>query len=264
MKIKLEKRHKYIIHSLLLLGILYYFSGVLEQFNVFSVSAIVLFVLVGSYVIQKPNSTVVNTLATGILPASLTLGFILSLIYFPNLSNIFKLLTLAGFAFIYYLTLLVNNVFLVVESREETIPLYRVALTWSKILIVTIAIPLLAGVFKVNFNSFIETLVAGFSALLFYTYLIWSLRHNHEIKKYKIGELIGLFGLCTFFVMVANLSVSFFPTETFLRALFVSSIMIFCVSYIEGHLKNIINKRLISEHLFISIIFLVLLFIFNP
>jgi hypothetical protein len=221
-------------------------------------------VFIGSYVVHQPNSKVANILITGILPASLTLGFMLSLIYFPNLSTVFKLLSLAGFSFIYYLTLLVNNVFLVVESREETIPLYRVASTWSKILIVAVAIPLLAGVFKINLNSFSETILASLSALLFYTYLIWSLKHNHEVKKYRRGELFGLFALTTFFVMAANLSVSFFPTETFLRALYVSSIMIFSVSYIEGHLKNVINRRLITEHLVISFIFLVLLFIFNP
>lgn len=264
MNIKLEKRHKYIIHSLLLSGLLYYFSGFAEDLNPWFISFVLIFVLAASYITQRPNSTLVNTFVTGILPISLTLGFMLSLYYFPNLSTIFKLLSLAGFLFIYYLTLLVNNVFLVVESRGETIPLYRVASTWSKILIVAVAIPLLAGIFKINLNSFVETLLAGLVAVFFYVYLIWSLKHSHEVKKYKVGELIGNLTLATFFVLAANLSVSFFPTETFLRAMYVASIMIFSVSYIEGHLKNLINKKLISEHLLISFLFLILLFIFNP
>jgi hypothetical protein len=264
MKITLEKRHKYVVHSLILLGLLYYFSGLTNSIGIFYIISVLLVALIGSFITQRPNSTIANTLVTGILPVSLTLGFVLSLIYFPNLSRIFKTLTLLVFSFIFYLVSLVNNVFLVVKTRKETIPLYRVASTWSKILIVIVAIPLLAGIFKINLNSLSETMLAGLSALLFYVYLIWSLKYDHEVKKYRKGELISLLALGVFFVLASNLAVSFFPTETFLRALYVSSIMIFGVSYIEGHLKNTINKRLISEHLVISTIFLILLFVFNP
>jgi len=264
MNITLQKRHRYMAHSLILLGFLYYFSGITDGNKIFYGAVVLLVTIFGSFFTHRPNSTPLNILITSILPLSLTLGFVLSLIYFPNLSRIFKILSLFGFAFIFYLISLVNNVFLVVETRKETIPLYRVASTWSKILIVVVAIPMLAGIFKINVNSLFETLLAGLVALLFYIYLIWSLKYNHEIKKYRGGEMVGILALGVFFVMASNLAVSFFPTETFLRALYVSSIMIFGVSYIEGHLKNTINKRLISEHLIISIIFLILLFAFNP
>jgi len=264
MKIKLNKRQKYLAHSLVLLGLLYYFSGATTRFDLIYVSFVLVVVLVGSYVTHRPNSTVLNTLVTGILPVFLTLGFILSYIYFPNLSKIFKLLSLGIYTFIFYIVSLVNNVFLVVETRKETIPLYRVASTWSKILIVVVAIPLLAGIFKIDINSLFETTLASLTAVLFYSYLLWSLKYNHEVKKYKKGELVAVFALGAFFVFAANISVSFFPTETFLRALYVSSVLIFGVSFIEAHLKNTINKRLIREHISITLLFLILLFIFNP
>ena len=264
MKLVIEKRHKYTALSILLFAVLYYFWGSYEQPGLWLILLALAITLIGSYLVQRPNSSLINILITSILPLSLTLGFILSLIYFPNLSRIFKLLALLGYSFILYLVQLVNNVFLVVESRKETIPLYRVASTWSKILMVVVAIPLLAGLFKINQNSISEAALAGLSALLFYIYLVWSLRYNRDIKKYRAGELAALLILGVFLVMVANLTVSFFPTETFLRALYVSSIMMFSVSYIEGHLKNTINKRLISEHLVISAVFLILLFVFNP
>jgi len=264
MKLVIEKRHKYVALSLLLLGLLYYFWGTGRPTGGFYVGGVLIVTLVGSFLVQRPNSRLINTLVTGILPLSLTLGFVLSLIYFPNLSRIFKLLTLLVYAFILYMVLLVNNVFLVVEERREIIPLYRVASTWSKILISTVSIPLLAGLFKLNQNALVETAVSGLSAFLFYLYLLWSLKYNHEVKKYRAGEAIGILALCIFFVMSATLAVSFFPTETFLRALYVSSVMIFGLSYVEGHLKNTINRRLITEHLLISVVFLLLLLVFNP
>ncbi|MFC1756009.1 hypothetical protein ACFLZK_01325 [Patescibacteria group bacterium] len=264
MKIKLNKRQKYFIHAALLLGLLYYFSGNTTRFDLAYAALVLVVVLVGSYLTHRPNSTVLNTLATGIMPVFLTLGFVLSYIYFPNLSRVFKLLSLGVYAFIFYIVSLVNNVFLVVETRKETMPLYRVASTWSKILIVVVAIPLLAGIFKMDINSLFETALASLATILFYIYLLWSLKYNHEVKKFKKGELVAVFALGTFFVFAANISVSFFPTETFLRALYVSSVLIFGVSFIEAHLKNTINKKLIREHSLLTLIFLILLFIFNP
>jgi hypothetical protein len=264
MKIKLEKRQKYFIHSAVMLALLYYFSGTTRNIDLAYLGLVILVLLVSSYIVHRPNSTPLNILATGILPVFLTIGFILSYIYFPNLSNIFKILSLIVYGFILYICNLVNNVFLVVETRKETIPLYRVASTWSKIMIVVVAIPLLAGIFKINLNSLVETGLACITSLMFYIYLMWSLKYNHEVKKYKVGELISIFLLGIFFVFTSNLSVSFFPTETFLRALFVSSVLIFGVSFIEAHLKNTINKKLIREHIVISLLFLILIFIFNP
>ncbi len=263
MKIILDKRQKYVAHSLILLGLLYYFSGSTDRSGLAYILMVLAVVLVGSYLTHKPNAKPLNILVTGILPVSLTLGFILSLIYFPNLSNIFKITSLLVYTVLFYLVCLVNNVFLVVETRGETIPLYRVASTWSKILVVVVAIPLLAGIFKLNVDSLQQTLLVSLASALFYFYLVWSLKYNHEVKKYKIGEMLALLTLGVFLVAASNLAVSFFPSETFLRALYVSSVLIFGVSYLEGHLKNTINKKLITEHILISLLFLTLLFVFN-
>lgn len=264
MKIALNKRQKYFAHSFVMTALLYYFAGFVIEFDPVFFSIVFLAVLIGSYFVHLPNSNIKNILVSSILPLFLSLGFLLSYIFFPNLSQIFKILSLFVYAFIFYIVSLVNNVFLVVETRKEVIPLYRVASTWSKILIVVVAIPLLAGIYKLNTNSLLETGFACAAALLFYGYLLWSLRHSHEVKKFKIGEMSSIFSLAVFFVFAANISVSFFPSETFLRALFVSSVLIFGVSFIEAHLKNTLNKKLIREHMAISLIFLILIFIFNP
>lgn len=264
MKLSLDKRQKYFLLSLATVGVLYFFEKELPEINFTLIIISALLVLVGSFVVHLPNSKLVNTLITSILPLALLFGYLLSLVFFPNLSEIFKLASLVAFGGLFYMISLVNNVFLVVESREEPIPLYRVAVTWSKILIAAVSIPLLAGLFKISINSFGEALLTTAVSLLFFVYLVWLLRYNPDTKKYKVGEIATVLALGAFMLPVSSLSVSFIPTETFLRALYVSSILIFGLSYIEAHLKNSITKKLISEHIAISLVFLLILFIFRP
>lgn len=264
MNITLSKRQKYLLHSILTVIPLYFFSKKLPEINVTLLVVLVLVVYIGSFLVHRPNSTIKNILITSILPVFLLTGYILSVIYYPNLSDIFRLGSMLGFMGLFYATLLVNNVFLVVESRKEPIPLYRVAATWSKILLAATAVPLLAGVYKISVNSFMEVVITFVITALFVLYLIWFSEHNPDTKTYKIGEIITISILTCFIVPVANLSVSFIPTETFLRALYVSSVLLFCISYIEAHLKNSITRKLISEHFGLSFIFLLLLFIFKP
>jgi hypothetical protein len=264
MKIEVTKKHKYLVQALIASGVLYYFSQNMAERGLVATFVLIAYIVFSSFIVHRPNSKFLNIIITAILPAGLVTGVILSLIFFPNLSLFFKVGSLFGFAILFYIISLVNNVFLVVESREEVIPLYRVASTWSKILIVIVAIPLLAGIFKISYNPLLESFLAGAASLLFYLYLVWSLRYNPDTKKYKIGEISSIVTLGVFLTISANLAVSFFPSETFLRALFVSSILIFGISYVEAHLKNVINRRLITEHLLISILFLFLLIFFKP
>ena len=264
MKFSISKRQKYAALSIILLTTLYFLAdGAVERGVTYGL-LLAGVALVGSYIVHIPNSRPRNILITSVLPVSLVVGVLLSLIYFPNLSDLFRIVSLLGFGALFYIISLVNNVFLVVDSRQEVIPLYRVAQTWSKILMVVVTIPLLAGMFKISFNAFYETIVTVLIALAFFGYLFWTLKHNPDAKKFKVGELLAILGIGAFAVGTANIAVSFIPTETFLRALFVSSILVAGISYLEAHLKNQVNRKLISEHAIISLIFLVLLFIFQP
>ncbi|MFC1722437.1 hypothetical protein ACFL0C_02185 [Patescibacteria group bacterium] len=264
MNFRITKRHKYIIQSLIMVIYLYVFAiDPLERGPLFFTFGAILS-LVLSFASHFPNSKVLNTIITNIVSVFLVLGVMLSLYFFPNLSMTFRILSLLVFSAIYYLILLVNNVFLVVEDRGELIPLYRVALTWSKILIAAVTIPLLAGIFKISTLSMFEALTSVLISTVLYLYLVWSLKFNPDVKKYKVGEILTVLSFTLFIVGCASLSVSFIPTESFLRALFVSSVVLFGVSYIEAHLKNAVNRRLISEHLIISFLFLLLLLVFKP
>lgn len=208
---EITKKQRYMAHAILTTAILYFFIQTLPEVNYLLISLLTFFVIVGSYFVHRPNTRLVNTLVTSIMQFALVGGFILSIIFFPSLSDLFRLAALFSFMVMFYLISLVNNVFLVVNNRGEPIPLYRVAITWSKILIAAVSIPLFAGIFKISVNSFAEAIVISLISALFYLYLVWFLQYNPDVKKYRVGELLTIFALGSFIVPVVSLSLSF-PT----------------------------------------------------
>lgn len=263
MKFLSAKRNRFILFALLQSAVLYLYINEPGEKPFWLILLILTLVVAGSFLVYLPNTKTFGVVVSTIPSVHLALGMILSLIFFPNLSVHFKVLSLVLFIFLSYLISLVTNIFMVVESRKEIIPLHRVAVTWSKILLITISIPFLAGIYKLPINTVYQSIITGVSSFLFFIYLIWFSRHNRDVKKYKVGEMVGIVGMLVFIIMSLSISVSFFPTESFLRALFISSVQIFGISYLEGHIKNTINKKMLTEHLAISIIFLVLLLIFK-
>lgn len=264
MNITLSKRQKYGLFSILAGFSAYYFSLDPISRGIGYAVLILVFVTLGNFLTHTPNIKVFSILITSVLHYHLVIGTFLSYHYFPNLSLHFKVASALIFTVLFYITSLVNNVFLVIDTRSEVIPLYRVAATWSKILIIAIAIPFLAGVYKLPFYTLLQGSLATTSVLLFLSYLLWLLKLSPDTKKYKAGEVVTLLGFGSFSFFVLNIAVSFFPSESFLRALFLSSVLMFNASYIEGHFKNKINTKLITEHLVISFLFLLLLFVFKP
>lgn len=219
--------------------------------------------LVGAVLVQIPNVKKTNALYTILLPIHLTVGTLLSLNYFPNLSNFVVLAVLIVVGVIAYAISLVNNIFLVVEEREKTMPLYRVAITWSQILLITVAIPYFSGIFKLPYNFLIQASLVGLSGFLLTVYLFWTLKYDEEIKVFSTGEKVIGGVIVAFNVMVGSLIVSFIPTESFLRALFISSVLMSQLGYLQSHFKNSVTKKLQFEYLIITIFFLMLVLLFK-
>ena len=76
-----------------------------------------------------------------ILPIHVAVGMALSMFGFPNLSLRLRLIFTLLVSLMFYISLLVLNIIVVVKSRGKLIPLYRAAVTWSQILIVIVSIP---------------------------------------------------------------------------------------------------------------------------
>jgi hypothetical protein len=260
---RIEKKHKYLAHALLVSGMVYWFSQRdLDQTNLYLILLILLTTTLGSFAVQYPNVSLKNLFINNLLPLHLVAGALLTLIYFPNLGLPVQIVFIAALGIGVYIVSLVTNVFLVVEERDEVIPLYRVAITWVQIIVVVVAIPYFAGIYKIPYNAFVQNVITGISSGLFAYYITYMLKFDEEARKVRGVDAVLLSLLVGFIVAVAGFSVSFMPTEAFLRALFVSSVLMFGLNYIYAYLKNNITKRLISENLLITFIFFILLVVF--
>lgn len=262
---KIGKKQKYFIQSLIIgVYILLITFGIIKINLLFCVLIGALIIALGVLFTQYPNVNFNNFFLSIILPVHLVTGAVLFMFFFPNLSNFLKITTVISFSVLYYLISLVDNVLLVVGSREEIIPLYRVAQTWAQILLVVIAIPLFAGVLKLNFSIFYKLPILCVSAFLFNYYQIWSLKYEKGSRNLGILGNISSSLLVSFFVLCSSIATSFIPAESFLRSLFVSATLMFGLVYVASYIKSEINKKLIIQYSFICVIFLLLLMLFKP
>jgi hypothetical protein len=258
--IRFEKKHKYLMHAALVTLAVFFFA-VRFDFR-WAIMAIAI-TLVGTFVVQYPNNRPIHFIINNLLPTHLIIGALLSLYYFPNLGTPVRILFVISMGLGFYIVSLINNVYLVIEEKKELIPLYRVAVTWSQIIFVVITIPFFAGVFKIPVSSLIQNSIVSISALLFAAYLFWIMGFDPEVKKVRGVEylLLSLFG--AFSVLVAGLITSFIPTESFLRALFISSVLMFILNYLSTYLKNSITKKSVIDYVLITFVFFAFLIIFG-
>lgn len=265
LKFELQKKHRYLIQALLATAFIYLVSQEILSLSLSNlIITSLLIVVIGTFIIHYPNISPKNLPFIILMPISILSGSVLFLYFFPNLGLPFKLVAVASFGVLYYLVSLMDNIFLVIQDREEVIPLYRVATVWSEILQIVVAIPLFAGVFKLNVVTFTQALVVGTVTFFYSQYQLWSLQFDESAKKPTKGESLYLASISTFLVTVPSIALSFMPTESFLRALFTASILMFALTYITSYLKNEITFKLILRYLVIILVFFLLLIFFTP
>ena len=270
-----DKKNGYIIYSLIMFFLFLSQSNNIG-FDTDSVGAnsskigilIFLVTLIGSYIAQYSSLSFskgrYRGLIVSVLPLSLSFGVYLSFYHFPNFSFLFKTLSLVIVSVLFYLISLVNNIFLVVDEKEDVFPLYRVAVTWSQILLVIISIPVYVGICKFDQSPVLQVLLAGGMTFVFTAYYLWSLNFDTRIRKTTLLEKIFNCFFCVFLVMAGIISVSFIPTEAFLRGLFAASILLFGLNYLDGYVKNRLNKGFLYIYGSIFVLFLILILVFRP
>jgi hypothetical protein len=264
MKLRFNRKQQYLIYALLsVVAIGYVWFTYVPLKSIYSVIALSISVL-GSLFVQKGNIKSGNFFYVAILPLHLTAGVLLSINYFPNLGLLVKVAGLVTLVAMFYGISLVNNIFLVVIYRKNMIPLYRAAVTWLTIFLVVTAIPFFAGVYKLPISALIQFIFIAIATFLFTLYNIWVTGFDSDTKKIPYTESIYLAMLSVFLTGVGGLSVSFFPTEPFLKALYASTYLMFGLGLSHAHLKNKIEKKLVLEYLGIILIFLIILIIFKP
>lgn len=264
MKLRLSRKQQYFIYALLsVVPVGYVWFTFVPLKSVYSMVAIAVSVL-GALFVQRGNIRFNNFFYVVILPLHLTAGVLLSINYFPNLGLFVKFAGLSTLVVMFYAISLVNNIFLVVIDRNNMIPLYRVATTWLTILLVVTAMPFFAGVYKLPTSALIQLLFISISTFLFTLYNIWVIGFDTDAKKIPYTEVTYLCMLNVFLTGIGGLSVSFFPTEPFLKALYASTYLMFGLGLSYAHLKNKIEKKLFLEYVGIILIFLFILIIFKP
>ena len=264
-KIKTQKKYRYLLQSVLATLFLFLFStGKLEISFGFLALVVFSLALFGTILIHYPNVDLRNVFFVLLMPVSLMTGALLFINFFPNLGQIFKVTAILVFGLLYYVVSLVDNVFLVVEDREEVIPLYTVATAWSQVVQVVVAIPLFSGIFKLNFNGVTQSGLVAIVAFLYVIYQIWSSRYDKDAKNTKVGESLLLSILGMFLVLASSIAIIFIPSEAFLRALLISAVLMFVLSYIASYLRNDINRKMIVQFVIIFLVFLSLILIFTP
>jgi len=264
-KFDIEKKNRYVIQSVLIAIFIYIFTQKIVQVDIYiTIFLSIILVSSGVLISHYPGITKNNFLFSLIMPMGVLAGGLLSLNYYPNLGSTFKILIVTFFAGMYYLVSLADNIFLVVHDREEIIPLYRVAVTWSQILQIIVAIPLFAGIFKLNSLASIQSAISASISFLFTYYQLWIYQFEPDAKKTKVGEKIYLCFISFFIVYSSTFSISLFPSEDFLRALFASSVLLFSLNYISAHLKNETTRKMIFRYLLLCLVFLLFVLFFRP
>jgi len=88
---RLEKKHKYLIHSFLMGAVFFWFSFSSDdnKFNIFMIALVL--VSVGTLISQYPNIEIRNVYYNLLIPMHLVVGMMLSIIYFPNLGDPLKM-----------------------------------------------------------------------------------------------------------------------------------------------------------------------------
>lgn len=268
----LSKKDKYFLLSVGTVVFLFLFSyseGFLRQIGAVMV---LLTATLGTVLVQYTSVTSEHALGyfirktlfnTLILPVPLVLGALMSLHFFPNLGLFTKVITIGVVGGLMYALSLVTNIFLVVYERKEAFPLYRVAVTWSQILLIVVSIPFFSGIFKLPINSIFQSLLVALASGFFAKFLMWVQEMDTDVPDIDREEEIVNSGLVAFVVFAFSISTSFFPTESFLRSLLVSSVLMSSLGYLLAHYKNAVTRRLIAEYYFITAVFLFFVLTFN-
>lgn len=200
----------------------------------------------------------------GLAPFFLCLGVLFFYLYYPNLSSTVKIFTALFYTGLLYTLLLLNNVLLVVKGREEVIPVYRVAVGWVQIVLLSVAITVFTGLHRLPVQPLLQTLTVYLVALFFYAYSLWVYSFEKEIRRIKGLESFVITASLAVFTSWASFITLFFSGETFLRGLFIASVFLLGLGYIQLYLKNSLSKKTLRDYIAVTLTFFVVLVLFKP
>jgi hypothetical protein len=257
-----SRRTKFLISTIFyLFGILFFDFANFSKYIFLGAALFVVFII--NLIALYPGYKLRDVVLISYLPLVLVSSTILGLIFFPNLSAVFKYLLMFFSGAFFYLSMLINNLIIAEKIEDTSLPLFRVGQVWLQILLIILTIPFITVVYKFNLHFYFHSLaIFVYLFISSYVYL-----HTYLISKtdqVSTKEYILLLIEMTYLPLVASIATSFIPAESFFRATFVTSVYMAMVSYARNYIDNSLNKKLLIQYLVICTFFLLVLIVFKP
>ncbi len=270
------KKLWFIVASVFLVGAVYYVAGSHHRLEDQATTFVLLlkYILIIAFIsiaislfvqyLDGGDRGVREVAFVGLTPFFLCLGVLFFYLYYPNLSLTIKIFAGLFYVGLLYTLLLLNNVLLVVKGREDIIPVYRVATGWVQIVLLSVAITVFTGLHRLPVQPLLQTLAVSLVAFFFYTYSLWVYSFEKEIRKVKALESIVITASLAIFTGWTSFTTLFFSGETFLRGLFIASVFLLGLGYLQLYLKNSLSKKTLWDYIALILVFFVVLVLFKP
>ncbi|HHH14110.1 MAG TPA: hypothetical protein ENJ78_00185 [candidate division WWE3 bacterium] len=197
-----------------------------------------------------------------LMPSLLVISSYLLLSFFPNLNTFFKFSFIVFTSLVLYFMLLSLNVFLVVEEKGSTIPLIRPARTTFLLLEIYTFFLFVTSLYKVLLPDPLTeaTFLFQFTLVFLITYFFaqaywWSQNLESDISSFVGNESLTV----AFFVLVIAISLSFFSTESFFRALSLVATYYVSINFIESVVTHKFIKSQYWEYFLITLLIILFL-----
>ena len=156
-------------------GILFYDFVKFDKFIFLGIALLVVFII--NLIVLYPGYKLKDFFLISFLPLIIVSSTVLGLIFFPNLSSLFKYLLMFSSGGLIYLSFLINNLIIAEKVEDSSLPLFRVGQVWLQILLIVLTIPFITVIYKFNlkfyFHSFFIFLYLFTSSYVYlHTYLI--------------------------------------------------------------------------------------------
>jgi len=252
----------------LILTIIYLFGCVGFGFATFDklvyLLGFVFVMVITNLVALYPGYSLKDIFYISFQPITLTVATIAGLYFFPNLNFYFKFMLIFVSAFLIYIATLTNNLVIAEKLEDSSLPLFRVGLIWTQILLIIQSIPLITIIYKLDLPFFIQALlitVYFICSSLIYIHTFLLSRKNEKVSK---GEVTLIIAQMVYLPVIAALSTSFISAESFLRATFITSVYMGMVGYARNYLENALTRKLVLQYAAICLFFIIVLLTFTP
>jgi len=244
----MSKRQKFVLVTILISGLFFLNQLVLPDQRYLTTLGLIGFTgLVLSGLFYQIARRWSNIMAALFLPLSFLAG--MSFFYFIIPQGWFWQLSLIlFFAFGFYTSLLIENVFLV-ANEFKTVPLYRAAATSGFLLLLTSAFFLFDTVFSFHFSALINGLLIFFINLILWLHFFWATKLNYLWEKENLTMSF------VFSLIIAEISVmiSFWPVGVGKGSLYLVSLLYVFGGLSQAYCRQRLFKKTIWEFIWVGL-----------